>query len=276
MIRIGYFSRLSQVPVKTLRYYDQIGLLKPAQVDPFTGYRYYAIGQLSRLNRILALKDLGLSLEQIGRILAGELTAAELRGMLRLRQAQLQEEVRAAEEMLARVEARLQIIEMEDTMPDYEVVIKTVKPMLVASRRVIVPTNDQVPKILGGAFDEVAGFLKQQKVEGNGPCLALWHSSPDSYTNEDVEAIFPIGETVLGNERIQVYELPEEEVAAVSPQGDFDNSTEGGTFTEGHAALKRWLQANGLRLHGAYREIYHDLKDRSQATVEVQFPIERV
>jgi DNA-binding transcriptional MerR regulator len=93
MVKIGYFSRLSQVPKKTLRYYDQIGLLKPAYVDEFTGYRYYNISQLSRLNRILALKDLGLSLEQIGRILTGELTAAELRGMLILRQSQLQEEV---------------------------------------------------------------------------------------------------------------------------------------------------------------------------------------
>jgi DNA-binding transcriptional MerR regulator len=120
MIKIGYFSRLSQVPVKTLRYYDQIGLLKPAQVDDFTGYRFYTISQLSRLNRILALKDLGLSLEQIGRILTGELSAAELRGMLRLRQSQLQEEVKVVEEMLDRVEARLQIIEMENMMPNYE------------------------------------------------------------------------------------------------------------------------------------------------------------
>jgi DNA-binding transcriptional MerR regulator len=270
MVKIGYFSRLSQVPVKTLRYYDQIGLLTPAHIDSFTGYRYYAISQLSRLNRILALKDLGLSLEQIGRILAGELTAAELRGMLRLRQSQLQEEVQAVEEMLARVEARLQIIEMENAMPDYEVVIKNVEPMIVASRRLIIPTNDQVPEFIGPAFDEVAIFIKQQKAEMNGPCLALWHSSPDTYTNEDVEALFPIASPIPGNDRVKVYELEGEEVAAVIHQGDFEE------FTQGHAALKRWLEANGFRLNGAYRELYHDLQDRSQATVEVQFPIEKI
>ena len=65
MLKIGDFSKLSQVPVKTLRYYDEIGLLKPVQVDRFTSYRYYSFEQLRRLNRILALKDLGLSLEQI-------------------------------------------------------------------------------------------------------------------------------------------------------------------------------------------------------------------
>jgi DNA-binding transcriptional MerR regulator len=270
MIKIGYFSRLSQVPVKTLRYYDQIGLLKPARIDPFTGYRYYAISQLSRINRILALKDLGLSLEQIGRILAGELTAAELRGMLRLRRSQLQDEVKAVEEMLARVEARLQIIEMENKMPNYDVVIKTVKPMLVASRRLIIPTNDQVPELLGAAFDEVYCYLEEAKGERNGPTLALWHSTPDDYTNEDVEALFPIAHPIPENDRVKVYELAGEEVAAVVHQGDFEE------FTEGHVALKKWLQANGFRLSGAYREIYHDLQDRSHSTVELQLPIEKI
>lgn len=80
MFKIGEFSKLSLVPAKTLRYYDQIGLLKPNEVDHFTGYRYYSASQLPRLNRILALKDLGLSLEEIGRLLDEELTAAQIRG----------------------------------------------------------------------------------------------------------------------------------------------------------------------------------------------------
>lgn len=270
MVKIGYFSRLSQVPVKTLRYYDQIGLLKPAYVDDFTGYRYYKIGQLSRLNRILALKDLGLSLEQIGRILTNNLSADELRGMLILRQSQLQEEVKAVEEMLARVEARLKIIEMENKMSNYDVVIKSIEPMLVASRRITIPTNDQVPEYIGPAYDEVVGFINLQNAEINGPCLALWHSSPDTLVNEDVEAIFPIAAAVPDNDRVKVYELEGGEVAAVIHQGDFEQ------FTQGHAHLKKWLEANGFRLNGPYREIYHDLKDRSHATVEVQFPIQKI
>ena len=68
MIRIGDFSRISLVSIKTLRYYDEVGLLHPAKVDDFTGYRYYSFDRLSRLHRILALKDLGFSLEQIGRL----------------------------------------------------------------------------------------------------------------------------------------------------------------------------------------------------------------
>ena len=89
MIRIGLFSKLSQVPVKTLRYYDNIGLLEPAEIDRFTSYRYYSITQLPRLNRILALKDLGLSLDQIARLLAEEVPVEQLRGMLRLKEVEI-------------------------------------------------------------------------------------------------------------------------------------------------------------------------------------------
>src|SRR5512136_826454 len=118
MLKIGDLSKLSRVSVKTLRYYDEIGLLKPAQVDRFTGYRFYSFDQLPRLNRILALKDLGFTLEQIRQVLDGDLSADELRGMLRLRQAQLQQQMEEAREKLAHVEIRLRQIEREGKMSD--------------------------------------------------------------------------------------------------------------------------------------------------------------
>jgi DNA-binding transcriptional MerR regulator len=82
MLKIGEFSRLAQVPPTTLCLYDERGLLKPAWIDRFSGYRYYTLEQLARLNRILALKDLGFSLDQIGEIQRQDLPAAELRGMI--------------------------------------------------------------------------------------------------------------------------------------------------------------------------------------------------
>ncbi|HEY4723320.1 MAG TPA: helix-turn-helix domain-containing protein, partial [Anaerolineae bacterium] len=91
MFKIGDFSKLSQVSVKTLRYYDEIGLLRPGEIDRFTGYRYYSADQLHRLNRILALKDLGLTLEQIDQLLNGDLSAADIRGMLKLKRAEIEQ-----------------------------------------------------------------------------------------------------------------------------------------------------------------------------------------
>jgi DNA-binding transcriptional MerR regulator len=99
---------LGRVSVRMLRHYDATDLLKPAQVDHLSGYRFYAVEQLPRLNRILALKDLGPSLEQVGRLLDGEdPQASELPAMLAMRRADLYEELREGQERLARVEARL-------------------------------------------------------------------------------------------------------------------------------------------------------------------------
>ena len=135
MIRIGDFSRLSRVSIKTLRYYDEMELFKPIEVDRFTGYRYYSVSQLPRLNRILALRDLGLSLEQIAQVLDEGVSPEQLRGMLRMKRVELQQHIADEQERLARVEARLNIIELEDTMPDYDVVIKQIEPQLVAGVR---------------------------------------------------------------------------------------------------------------------------------------------
>ncbi len=160
MIKIGDFARLSQVSIVTLRHYDELGLLTPISVDPFTGYRYYAVEQLPRLNRILALKDLGFSLEQIKSALTDDLTPEQLRGMLKLKRAEVEQQLAHDQERLARIEARLRQIEQEATMPDYDVVLKIAPSQLVAARRVTIPTNDQVPAYLGPVYDEVYAFLR--------------------------------------------------------------------------------------------------------------------
>src|ERR1051325_7382690 len=132
MFKIGEFSKLVQVPVPTLRYYDQMGLLKPVKVDPFTGYRYYSASQLPKLHRILALKGLGFSLEQIGVVLAEGLTPEQMRGMLRLRHAQISQQLADMQGQLVDVGMRLQQIEQEEQLSTYDVLLKHVEPLLVA------------------------------------------------------------------------------------------------------------------------------------------------
>ena len=111
MFRIGEFSKIAQVPGSLLRYYDQIGLLKPAHIDQWTGYRYYSARQLPRLHRILALKELGLTLEQIARLVDEEISTAEIRGMLALKKAQVEQAVHQELTRLRHIEARLQQID---------------------------------------------------------------------------------------------------------------------------------------------------------------------
>src|SRR5512137_371776 len=149
MIRIGDFSTISRVSVKTLRYYDEMGLLKPVSVDPSTGYRFYDYRQLSTLHRILALKDLGFSLEEIGHLLNDRLSTEQMRGMLKLRKTEAQQRVQEETERLQRVDARLKQIEQENAMSSYEVVIKKIEKMKVASVRGVVPTPPEQGPLWG-------------------------------------------------------------------------------------------------------------------------------
>jgi DNA-binding transcriptional MerR regulator len=270
VIRIGDFARLGNVSVVTLRHYDQIGLLKPITVDSFTGYRYYSVAQLPRLNRILALKDLGFSLEQIELVLGG-ITLEQLRGMLKLRHAEVEQQVAQEQGRLARIATRLRQIESEDRMPNYDVVLKTVPPQLIASRRVTIPTNDQVPAYLDPAFAEAYAYLKQHGAKETGACLAIWHQPADIYINEEAEAAVPIDRTIPSSERVRVYELPQQQIAAAVHHGAFED------FTQAHTAILTWMEANGYRAGGPYREIYirADMNNTTESAVEIQYPVEQ-
>ena len=272
MIKIGDFARLSQVSVVTLRYYDEMDLLKPVHVDAFSGYRFYSADQLPRLNRILALKDLGFSLEQIRLMLADGLVPGQLRSMLAMQRQEVEKRLAEEQNRLSRIEARLRQIELENKMPKYDVVIKNIPAMLVVSRRLTIPTNDQVPQYLDEAYQAVYSYVHEQGAKKVGPHFTVWHSPSDVYENEDVEAIVPIDRFLKGTDRVKVYELPSTQVAAVVHQGDFAN------FTQGHAALLEWIDANGYQVSGPYREIYirHEQSDLSDSTTEIQFPVEKV
>lgn len=271
MFKIGEFSKLSQVPVKTLRYYNEIGLLKPAEVDRFTSYRYYSADHLPRLNRILALKDLGLSLEQIARLLNNGLSPAQLRGMLRLKQAELQQRVQEEQARLARVEARLRQIEQEGKMPTYEVVLKKVLAMTVASVRDIIPTYSSQD----GLWQELGAYLARHKSTPLSPCFTMYHDTEYKEVDVDTEVCEHVQGPLLDEGRVKVHQLPAVTVASVIHQGPYDG------LGAAYDALAAWVEANGYRIVGPNREIYlqnvadHGITDPANLVTEVQFPVEK-
>ena len=274
MFKIGDFSKLSQVSVKALRYYDELGLLKPVEVDRFTGYRYYSADQLPRLNRILALKDLGLSLEQIASLLDDDLPAAQIRGMLRLKQSEMRERVQEEQARLARVEARLRQIEEEGKMPTYEVVLKRVPTQRVAAVRAVIPTfPDQ-----GQLWNELFAYLGQHRIQPTGPCITLYHDT--EYKDRDIEAevCAPVDAHARGNGRVKVYDLPAvETMACIIHHGAFN------ALNQAYSSLMDWVQANGYRIAGPDREVYLDTGGRSgmlpqddpSFVTEIQLPVEK-
>jgi effector-binding domain-containing protein len=271
MLTIGDFSKLSRVSVKTLRYYDEVGLFKAFEVDRFTGYRYYSVSQLSRLHRILALKDLGFSLEQIAQALREGVSLEQMRGMLRLRQAEIQQQIAEEQERLARVQARLSEIEQEHNMSDYDVVLKQVEPQLVASVRDTLPSYPSV----GRLFDEVYGYLARYHVTGPDTIgVAIWHDEDFKNSGIDGEAVVYLKQRVPEGERVKVYELPGALVASVVHKGAFNQ------FSRAYEAVLGWIEANGYKVTGPNREVYLYCtqpvrQDDESYITEIQFPVEK-
>ena len=147
MLKIGDFSRISQVTIKALRLYDALGLLQPASIDPFTSYRYYTLDQLADIHRIMALKEMGLSLDQIRDLLSSDLPLEQLRGMLRMKRAELHQRIDEETLRLRQAEFRLRQLELEENMPTLDVVIKKVEPLYALTVRAIVPTRFQMGDI---------------------------------------------------------------------------------------------------------------------------------
>jgi len=267
MLRIGDFSRLSQVTVKALRHYDEIGLFKPVHVDEWTDYRYYAVDQLPRLHRILALKDLGFSLDEIARLLNEGLPAAELRGMLRMKQSEQQGRVAEEQLRLARVEARVRHIEMENNMPEYEMVIKKVEPQLVASVRDTLQGYPEVGRLFGELYGYVCRFGPP------GMCGALWHDPEYREKDIDGEAVLFLQKAIPESGRIKVYTLPGVETMACAVHHGPYNS-----LTQAYSALCPWIEANGYQITGTNREVYlrsneTGAQDDPNCITEIQFPV---
>jgi DNA-binding transcriptional MerR regulator len=278
VIKIGEFSKLVQVSVATLRYYDQVGLLKPVAVDQFTNYRYYSTNQLPRLHRILALRGLGFSLEQIGAVLAEGLTPEQMRGMLRLRHAQISQQLADSERQLGEVEVLLQQIEREEQLPTYDVVLKQVEPLLVAIVRAILPDHSASGSLFGEVYEaigpHVAEALGPHPGEG-GQTLVLWYDTEFKESDVDGAAAFILRRPVPDNGRMRCQELPAATMAATVHHGSYL------TIGDAHTAVHRWIEANDYQIVGPDREIYLynampiRLDDPTYVT-EIQYPVEKI
>jgi DNA-binding transcriptional MerR regulator len=277
-LKIGEFSRLARVPVPTLRYYDQAGLLTPAAVDRFTGYRFYAVSQLPRLNRILALKGLGFSLEQIATVLAEGLTAEQMRGMLRLRHAQIRQQLSEVQSQLVEVEARLQQIEGEEELPTYDIILKDVDQLLVALVRTTLPNHDAVGGLFGEVYEAIRPWVSEAlypRPEDGGQTLVIWYDAEFKDTDVDGAAAFMLRCQVPESGRVQVEELPASTMAATVHHGSYD------TIGRAHEAVIKWIDANGYRIAGPDRELnlHHTMpirRDNPTYVTEIQYPVERI
>jgi DNA-binding transcriptional MerR regulator len=280
MFRIGEFSRITRVTIDALRHYDALGLLKPANVDPFTGYRYYSATQLSSLHRILALKEVGFSLEEIARILhpAGKLTNEELRGMLKAQLLRAEQEAQAAQLRQERILARLHNLDLEDNMSTYEVTLKPVESFTVAAIREVVPALEQMPQRCSEMFNTIERWLRANNLPF-GPSLSIYYNEGFTQENIDTECAFAITdpETVKAVKAESPIEVRQVEavplMASTIAVNDFYKKP--GGLSPAYNALAQWIEANGYRIAGPPRELFYGSVEKGDLTAEVQFPVEK-
>jgi len=270
MFSIGDFASYGRVSVRMLRHYDAIGLLRPAHVDQATGYRSYAAQQLSRLNRIVALKDLGFSLQQVQSILDDKVSVEELRGMLRLRRAELQSQIATDSARLAQVEVRLQIIEGEGAMPAEDVLIKRIPGVRVAELTSVAASfaPESISPVIQPLYDELCVRLDRAGLTPAGPAIAYYEDSPDG-DGVLVHASLPVNADPGDGHGFAIVDLPEiEQAATIVHRGSMDN------VMPTVQTLARWIDAHGYRSAGYTRELYIECgEDRDTWTTELQEPI---
>ena len=274
MFRIGEFAQIAQVSSRQLRFYDQLGLLQPAHTDSQTGYRYYSVRQLPRLNCILALKELGLSLEQIGPLLKDEISPSELHGMLTMKRAQVERALREDEVRLRHIESRIAQIDKYGRIDGYDVVTKSVPATPFLSLRYSCNGMDEAVQMVRSVAEDGAKQIRP----GLRDKLIVVSRSETETDELDLEIGYSLARPTNASVRIagdlvlRASELPAvETMATIVRQG---------TNAESHAAFSAigtWVEANNFEIAGPCREVFLEPVTGplgfEGALVEIQFPV---
>lgn len=282
MFKIGEFSRFSRVSVRMLRHYDQLGLLTPSQTDPFTGYRYYSAEQLPRLNRIIALRDLGFSLEQIAGMLEEDLSTDQLLGMLKLKRAEVEAQMKSEQQKLRRLEVRIRQMSESPKHAAYDVVLRDIEPQLVAAYREVAADDDRIQQMFDGLETYVAQY---ESARADKPPLSIYYDDEYREKDMDVEVAVPLRYPIQENDMMRVRQLPRlSSVACVVHIGEYSE------IYQAYNALLAWIEANDYQMTGPIREIYlrygadgldfelpptYLADDRHEYVTELQLSVER-
>jgi DNA-binding transcriptional MerR regulator len=274
MFRIGEFSRIARVSGRLLRYYDSIGLLSPSRVDPATGYRSYTADQLGTLNRILALKDLGLSLDEVARLVKGEVSAEEIRGMLTLKKVELERSLNEDAIRLRNIESRLTQIEEQGALADYDVIVKSAPAQPYLALRRTFPSFETAVGMVRDIAQQVGRRLPDS---AKGDLTVVAHSDFDE-ENLDLEIGYVVKDDAVKSPHVSGLDLALRELPAVQNLATLVRRGPRYESHLGYGALGRWMAANRYRIAGPSREVLLELPafqrpGQEDMVMEIQFPV---
>lgn len=267
MFKIGDFSKITKVSVRMLRYYDEVGLFTPAQIDNFTGYRYYSARQISEINRIVSLRDMGFNIAEIV-ILMKEKSEDSLKEMLKTKSEEIKNHIKAEEIRLEKINTAIMNMKKEKVNMSYNVSLKSIPNYKVISLRDTIPAYEAE----GILWGRLAEYVKKNRIVCNNMAYATYHD--EGYKNGEVDV-----EVVMGVEKSMVdmdwYKETEavDQAASILVSGDYSN------IAGAYQFLANWIEDNGYIISGNPRQVTikgpWNESNPEEYLSEIQIPVEK-
>lgn len=263
LYKIGMFANMNRVTIKTLRYYDEQKLLIPVYVDEENGYRYYAAGQMAQLNRIIALKNMGFSIDDIRKIIDG----AEEKSFLLEKKQEILKELAVLTEKLSQVESYLARESMNLSAP---VLIKEIPEAIVCTMKHRIKSYDALFELM----PQMGAQMEMLDCKCAQPAYCFTHYLESGYKEEDilVEICEAVTEKKQDSGDIVFKVLPKVPMAAcIFHKGSYD------TLHKSYAILLQYIEENGYAICGNIRESYIDgvwnKETEKEWLTEIQIPV---
>ena len=264
LYKIGMFAAINHITVKTLRFYEEQGLLMPALIHPETGYRYYTLSQMAVLHQITALKQAGFTLEEIARINSGadeEAVLMKKKSELLAKIAELTKQIAAVDGYLSEKRGGLSVPVLIKTVPETTVAYMSVRLKAYDGR------FDRMPEM--GELMEKAGCTCALPEY----CFTNYPEPGFRETDIPVEICEAVVEAKEETGDLKFKTLPEIQAACVFHKGSYR------TFSESYEAVLRYIEENGYEIAGEIRESYIDgvwnQDDESRWLSEIQVPVRK-
>lgn len=271
MLKIGDFSKLSRVSIRMLRHYDEIGLLKPSDTDPATGYRYYSEKQLPIVGRITALKDMGFGLSAIGELLPAYEDKDILDRYLAFKEAELLELSNQTERRLRLLKTARKRLRKDVAPMKYDVTLRTLPERSAATVRMTIPRYDCAGMLWSVLCSETAHL---KLIPDDPPCCSVvFHDSEYKEADVDLEAQKTVKGSYPDTEHVKFKMLPAVTFASATFQGSYS------LLREANTAVAQWVRDNGYTFDGPSFNIYHvrphETPDPDDFVTEVCYPIRK-
>lgn len=269
MFKIGDFSKLTKVSVRMLRYYDEVGLFKPAKIDGFTGYRYYSAKQISEINLIVSLRDIGFNVVDIA-VFLKEKSDEKLEDILKVKSEEIINNIRTEEMRLEKINSAIKDMKKERVNMSYNVTLKSLPSYKVISLRDTIPAYNAE----GMLWARIDQYVMAKNIPCSDIAYATYHDEGHKESEVDVEVIMGV-DKLLEDENGFVFKETDavEQAASILVPGDYSNLAGAYNF------LANWIEENGYSISGNPRQVAikgpWNEKNIEDYLSEIQIPVNK-